>query len=60
MKVGLSSYSLLAALKKGEMTILDAIQWVAENGGEHMELVPYGYTLVDNPELALYIGQTTF
>jgi sugar phosphate isomerase/epimerase len=51
MKVGLSSYSLLNALKSGEMTILDAIQWVADNGGEHMEFVPYGYTLVDNPEL---------
>jgi len=52
LKIGLSSYSLLAALKSGEMTILDAIQWVADNGGEHMELVPYGYTLVDNPDLA--------
>ncbi|MBD2870961.1 sugar phosphate isomerase/epimerase family protein [Paenibacillus arenilitoris] len=52
MKIGLSSYSLLKALKSGEMTILDAISWVADNGGEHMELVPYGYTLVDNPELA--------
>ena len=52
MKIGLSSYSLLNALRSGEMSILDAIQWVADNGGEHMEIVPYGYTLVDNPELA--------
>lgn len=52
MKIGLSSYSLLNALKSGEMTILDAIQWIADNGGEHMEIVPYGYTLVDNLELA--------
>ncbi|TMV43732.1 sugar phosphate isomerase/epimerase [Paenibacillus mesophilus] len=51
MKIGLSSYSLLNALKSGEMDILDAIQWVADNGGEHMEFVPYGYTLVDNPAL---------
>lgn len=52
MRIGLSSYSLLKAIRAGEMTILDAIEWVADNGGEHMELVPYGYTLVDNPELA--------
>jgi len=52
MKIGLSSYSLLSTIKSGEMSILDAICWIADNGGEHMEIVPYGYTLVDNPELA--------
>ena len=52
VKIGLSTYSLLNALKSGEMTVLDAIAWIAENGGEHMEIVPYGFTLVDNPELA--------
>ncbi|SEO54188.1 sugar phosphate isomerase/epimerase [Paenibacillus sp. OV219] len=52
MKIGLSTYSLLPALKSGEMTVLDVIQWIADNGGEHMEMVPYGYTLVDNLELA--------
>lgn len=52
MKVGLSSYSLLKALNAKEMTILDVIQWIADHGGEHLEMVPYGYTLVDNPQLA--------
>lgn len=52
MKIGLSSYSLLNALKSGEMTVLEAVQWIADNGGEHMEIVPYGFTLVDNLELA--------
>lgn len=52
MKVGLSSYSLLDDLKAGKLTILDAIQWAADNGAEHMELVPYGYTVVDDPGLA--------
>jgi sugar phosphate isomerase/epimerase len=52
MKVGLSTYSLLNALKSGEMTVLDAIEWIAANGGEHMEMVPYGYTVEDNRELA--------
>jgi len=52
MKVGLSTYSLLNDLKSGEMTVLDVIDWIAANGGEHMEMVPYGYTVEDNPELA--------
>lgn len=52
MKIGLSSYSLLTAIKAGEMDVLDAVQWIADNGGEHMEIVPYGFTLVDNLELA--------
>lgn len=52
MKIGLSSYSLLKAINNGEMTILDVLDWVAENGGEHVELVPYGFTVVDNYELA--------
>lgn len=52
MKLGLSTYSLLGAIKKGEMTVLDVVQWIADNGGEHMEIVPYGFTLVDNLELA--------
>lgn len=52
MKAGLSTYSLLQAIRAGEMTVLDVIDWIADNGGEHMEIVPYGFTLVDNPELA--------
>ncbi|MCJ7840742.1 sugar phosphate isomerase/epimerase [Lederbergia sp. NSJ-179] len=52
MKVGLSTYSLLSAINAGEMTVLDVVQWIADNGGEHMEIVPYGFTLVDNLELA--------
>ncbi len=52
MKVGLSSYSLVQEIKSGKLSILDVVQWVADHGGEHLELVPYGYTVVDNPELA--------
>jgi sugar phosphate isomerase/epimerase len=52
MKIGLSTYSLLNAIKAGEMSVLDAIQWIADSGGEQMEIVPYGFSLVDNPELA--------
>ncbi|EKN69113.1 hypothetical protein BABA_11806 [Neobacillus bataviensis LMG 21833] len=52
MKVGLSTYSLVRELRAETMTVLDVIQWIADNGGEHMEIVPYGFTVVDQEELA--------
>lgn len=42
MKIGLSSYSVCRAIAAGEFDIIGAIQWVAENGGEHIEVVPGG------------------
>lgn len=51
MKIGLSTYSLVHLLRSGEMTLLDAVDWVKENGGEHIELTPIGFTLTDNSEL---------
>lgn len=45
MKVGLSSYSMVSKLQSGEMTILDVIQWTADHGGEHVEIVPIGFEL---------------
>ncbi|ANY66284.1 sugar phosphate isomerase [Paenibacillus sp. BIHB 4019] len=58
MKVGLSTYSLQQALDKKEMTVPDAIRFIAEQGGEHVEIVPIGYSLIDNPELVDQIVQT--
>lgn len=58
MKVGLSTYSLQQALDKKEMTVLDAIRFIAEQGGEHVEIVPIGYSLIDNPKLVDQIVQT--
>ncbi|MGG1679816.1 sugar phosphate isomerase/epimerase family protein [Neobacillus sp. NRS-1170] len=52
MKVGLSTYSLVRELRAETMTVLDVIQWIADHGGEHMEIVPYGFSVVDNVELA--------
>ncbi|MFD2115873.1 sugar phosphate isomerase/epimerase family protein [Paenibacillus yanchengensis] len=52
MKLGMSSYCVLPALKSGELHILDVPKWVKDHGGEHLELVPYGFTLIDQPELA--------
>ncbi|MGU3471165.1 sugar phosphate isomerase/epimerase family protein [Paenibacillus sp. D51F] len=51
MKLGLSTYSLYQALRSGEMTVLDVIDFTAEHGGEHVEIVPLGYELTGNPEL---------
>ncbi len=54
MKLGMSSYSLFQAINKGDMDILDVLDWVKEIGGEHLELVPMGYDFIETPEL---IGQ---
>lgn len=51
MKLGVSSYSLYQAMAAGNMNILEAIEWVAENGGEHIEIVPFGFDFEGNPEL---------
>ncbi|MFD0670754.1 sugar phosphate isomerase/epimerase family protein [Cohnella sp. GCM10027633] len=43
MKLGVSSYSLAPYLREGKMTIYEAIRWVADNGGEHIEIVPSSF-----------------
>ncbi|MBW7455220.1 sugar phosphate isomerase/epimerase family protein [Paenibacillus sepulcri] len=57
MKIGLSTYSLSQAIKAGDMDILDAIQWIADNGGEHVEISTFGSDLADTPELIPAIVQ---
>lgn len=52
MKLGISSYSLYQAVQREGWTILDIIEWIAENGGEHAEIVPLEYDLLEQPELA--------
>ncbi|OAS82949.1 MULTISPECIES: sugar phosphate isomerase/epimerase family protein [Metabacillus] len=59
MKLGMSSYSLVGAINSGEMSIMDVIQWTADQGGEHIELVPMGFSLTDNPWLIEEILQKT-
>lgn len=51
MKIGLSTYSLSRAITAGEMTVLQAIRWIADNGGEAVEISPSGFSLVDNDAL---------
>ena len=51
MKIGLSTYSLSRALRTGDMDLPEAIRWIADNGGEHVEIVPSGFDLSATPEL---------
>ncbi|WP_019637322.1 sugar phosphate isomerase/epimerase family protein [Paenibacillus fonticola] len=52
MKLGISSYSLYQAMNAGRMTINDVIEWVAEIGASHIEIVPrHGFDFAANPEL---------
>jgi sugar phosphate isomerase/epimerase len=57
MKIGLSTYSLSRAIGAGDIDVLGAIQWIADNGGEHVEMVPIGYTLTDNESLVRDVVQ---
>jgi len=52
MKIGLCSYSLSRAIMAGEMDILQAIEWIADNGGQHVEICPSKcFTLTGNDAL---------
>ena len=51
MKLGLSSYSLYQAMRTGRMTMVDVVQWVADQGGEHIEIAAVGINLAEDPKL---------
>jgi len=51
MKIGLSTYSLSRAIHAGEMNVLQAIEWIADNGAEHVEIAPAGFDLTETPAL---------
>jgi sugar phosphate isomerase/epimerase len=42
---------LYKAIRDGQLTVVEAVKWVAEHGGEHIEIVPVGFDLKQNPEL---------
>lgn len=48
MKIGVSTYSFLPLLQKGEMSMADLFAWTRDNGGTHVELA----TLTTGPGLA--------
>ena len=43
MKLGLSTYSLDGEISSSRMTLGDVLDWIAANGGECAELVPFAY-----------------
>ncbi|SEM93858.1 sugar phosphate isomerase/epimerase family protein [Lihuaxuella thermophila] len=51
MKLGLSTYSLSKAMASGEMTVLDAMDWMKQQGARHVEIVPHGFSLEDHSSL---------
>lgn len=51
MKIGVSTYSLSRAILAKEMSVLDVIDYTAEIGGQHVEIVPFGFNLKENPAL---------
>jgi len=40
LRIGTSTYSLSKAIQAGTFDVLGAFAWIAENGGEHVEIVP--------------------
>jgi sugar phosphate isomerase/epimerase len=58
VKLGLSSYSLYRDIRDGRMSVTDAIRWTAAHGGEHFEVVPLGFSLVEQPQLIDDIRRT--
>jgi sugar phosphate isomerase/epimerase len=57
VKLGISTYSYLRAIESGEWTVLDAIDAAASLGAAHVEIVPLGFNLDDNPALIEAIRQ---
>jgi sugar phosphate isomerase/epimerase len=51
MKIGLSSYSLHNVTSTGEMSLIESMEWIKDNGGEYYEIVPYGFDITGNDEL---------
>ncbi len=47
MKIGVSSYCLDSLMEKGQMTLFEVIDWIAAQGGESVEFVPFAFKLSD-------------
>lgn len=48
MQLGLSAYSINEEIVQGRMTLATAIDWIASQGAECVELVPFSYRFVDD------------
>lgn len=52
MKLGIGLHCLRQAIAAGTMTPLEVVEWIADVGGEHVEIVPVGFDFAERPELA--------
>ncbi|MDL2233328.1 sugar phosphate isomerase/epimerase [Ruminococcaceae bacterium OttesenSCG-928-L11] len=59
MKIGLSSYSMYGAMRSGEMSFLDIIQWIADNGADHMEVVSFMGDFLEDESLVKAVAEKT-
>jgi len=51
MKLGISTYCLYQKMKSKEMNVIDVIQWISDEGAEHVEITPVGFDLENDSEL---------
>ena len=58
-KIGISSYCLAGPLERLEMTLPDVMRWAKDSGADHIELVPIGFTLLDNDDLCREVAETS-
>lgn len=48
--IGLSSYSMSRAINDDRMSVFEVMDYIAKNGGQHMEVVPCGKLIVNNDD----------
>lgn len=58
MRFGVSTYSLHQAFLAGQLTVDGVIEAIADLGAEHVEIVPLGYNLIEQPDLIDVIKST--
>ncbi|QNK56355.1 MULTISPECIES: sugar phosphate isomerase/epimerase [Paenibacillus] len=51
MKLGVSTYSLHRAFSSGELSLTGVIDYIASIGAEHVEIVPLGFSMIEDPSL---------
>lgn len=47
MNLGLSTYSLQQAISAGQMDMAGVLEWAAQHGCQHVEIVPLGFTMTE-------------
>lgn len=57
LNLGLSTYSLVNYIQDKKMSVLEAMEFAVENKATSVELVPFGFELLDNDELIEQVKQ---